>query len=395
MPEIRPHLLSTPHTGIRRMLDLARDVPNPLMLISGDPNFGTPAHIIDAAAEASHAGRTGYAPAIGLPPLREALAKKVHERNSITADADQICVSTGACGALFTSLMLLAGPGDDVLVPDPGWSNYAAMIHVLGARCIPYPSGLDEPVFDGRLVESLITPRTRAIVINSPSNPAGQVASPDDLRRVLEFAQAHDLWVISDEAYDEIVFDGSPRCSLAALGGEDRVVTIFSASKTYAMTGWRLGYAVGPASFITQLSLHQEPVFSSAPTISQHATLAAVTGDQACVSEMTDAYQRRRDVAAATLAAHDIAFVPPGGAFFVMVDVSSTGLDSWTFARRLLEEQHVGVVPGLAFGARGEGYVRISLAAADDVVEEGVIRMADLIVRLDATRHPAPARRDT
>lgn len=386
MPEIRQHLLQTPHTGIRRMLELAQEVTNPYMLISGDPNFGTPAHIVAAAADASFAGRTGYAPAQGMPELREALASKVRARNFIDATAEQVCVTTGACGALFTSLMLLVDPGDEVLVPDPGWSNYAAMLHVLGTQGVPYSAGCgaDEPFLDVDQIAGLVTPRTKVILINSPANPTGRVADRRTLTDLLAVAERHDLWIISDEAYDEIVFDDRG-CSIAALGGLDRVISIFSFSKTYAMTGWRLGYATGPERFIRHLSLHQEPVVSSAPTISQHAALAALAGEQDCVATMTQAYRRRRDLAAKILSEQDIGFVWPEGAFFIMVDISATGLDSWTFAERLLVDHAVGVVPGLAFGQRGEGYARVSLAAADDVLDEGLRRLAAMTADLAAS----------
>jgi aspartate aminotransferase len=382
MPRLRPHILETPHSGIRRMLEFARAVPEPLMLVSGDPNFSTPAHIVDAAAQAAHGGATGYAPGEGIADLRRAITEKLRERNGMESSPDEVCVTTGACGGLFTSLMLLADPGDEILIPDPGWSNYAAMVHVLGARAVGYPlTAAAGWSLDPVGLEAAITKRTKAIILNSPGNPTGTIETAEHLAAVLEVARRHDLWVISDEAYDELVFEGT-HTSTAALGGSESVLSIFSFSKSYAMTGWRVGYVVGSREFIQQLSLHQEPVVSCASTISQHAALAALRGPQDCVGEMVRAYKARRDAAVVQLDALNCDYVLPHGSFFLMVDIRPSGLDSWTFSRRLLEQEHVAVVPGAAFGPGGEGFVRISLAAADEVLDEGIARFGAMMQQL-------------
>jgi len=375
MPQVRPWVLDTPHSGIRRMLEYARDVDNPVMLINGDPNFTTPEHIIDGAAAAARAGGTGYSPGDGLMALREASAEKLGRINNIHVAADQVCITTGACGGLYTTLMVLLDPGDELLIPDPGWSNYAAMVHVLNAVPVAYPLQPDEGwSIDIEALEASITPRTRAILVNTPSNPTGCVESAESLRRVLDIAERHDLWIISDEAYDQLVFD-APAVSTASLGGSDRVISIFTFSKTYAMTGWRVGYTTGPSHFIRQLSLHQEPVVSCASTVSQHAALAALRGPQDCVDDMVAAYRRRRGIAVEILESGDVPFVMPHGAFFLMVDGRATQMDSWSLAHHMLREASVGTVPGLAFGAGGEGFLRLTLAASDDVIVEGVTRL--------------------
>jgi aspartate aminotransferase len=381
MPELRPEILQTPHSGIRRMLELAQTLPSPIMLVNGDPNFRTPEHIIEAARDAAMRGATGYAPGGGLAELRQAVAEKVAARNGITAVPEQVCITTGACGGLFTSLMLIAGSGDDVLVPDPGWSNYAAMVHVLGARMVPYPVGPSTAWhIDPLAVESVITDRTKVIIVNSPSNPSGIVEPPRHLADVAEIANRHDVWLLLDEAYDELVFDEIPT-SEAALADRERIISVFSFSKTYAMTGWRVGYVIGTNEFIRQLSLHQEPVVSCASTISQHAALAALRGPQDCVREMVNAYRARRDLVVAQLDAAGCGYQLPEGAFFIMVDIRPTGLDSWSFARRLLKEEGVGVVPGVAFGDGGEGYVRVTLAASEDLLTDGVSCLARFVER--------------
>ena len=386
MPELRPTILETPHSGIRRMLEFARDVPDVLLLVSGDPNFVTPAHIIDAAAAAAHNGATGYAPGEGIPQLREAIVDKVMERNGIRATPDQVCVTTGACGGLYTTLLLLADPGDEILVPDPGWSNYAAMAHVINARAVGYPTGADADwAIDPVRMEAAITPRTKAIIVNSPGNPTGTVETPDHLAAVLDIAERHDLWVISDEAYDELIFEGT-HTSTAMLPHSDRVVSVFTFSKSYAMTGWRIGYVIGPDSFIKQLSLHQEPVVSCASMVSQHAALAALRGSQRCVTEMVDAYRARRDALVAQLDALGCGYVRPQGSFFLMVDVRPSGLDSWAFSLQLLEQEHVAVVPGAAFGPGGEGFVRVTLAASEDILSLGVARLGAMMRRIAPQR---------
>ena len=376
---VREHLLETPHSGIRRMADFASTIDDPVQLAGGDPNFTTPQHIIDGAAARSSAGSTGYAPGEGFLELREAIAGKLARVNGVTAGPDEVCVTTGACGGLFTSLTLAVEPGSDVLVPDPGWSNYAAMIHILGARCVPY--AVDESTgwrLDPAVVEAAITPDTAALILNSPGNPTGVVFDPADLVAVAELATDRGIAVISDEAYDEVVFDTEP-FSVASQVNSDQLLTVYSFSKTYAMTGWRIGYAVGPADFIGELSLLQEPVVSSAATISMHGATVALQGPQDCVTGMVAAYAGRCHQAMALLDSEGIGYVAPGGSFFIMVDIRDSGLDSWSFATRLVEQHRVVAVPGLAFGQGGEGFVRVSLAAAPETIMEGLARIAETL----------------
>ena len=294
MPPLAPQILTTPHSGIRRMVELAGTVPDPLMLVSGDPNFATPRHIVAAAAAAGYAGKTGYGPAAGIASLRSAIVDKVRRVNGLEVDVEQVCVTTGGCGALFTTMLVLLEPGDEILIPDPGWSNYPAMAHSLRARAVGYRLARPSFAIDPEAIERAITPRTRAILVNSPSNPTGTVEAPERLRAVIEIAERHDLWVISDECYDQLVFEGG-HVSMATLGAPERVITVFTFSKSYAMTGWRVGYVVAPNEFIRQLALHQEPVVSCASTVSQYGALAALEGPQDGVGEMVDAYRRRRD----------------------------------------------------------------------------------------------------
>jgi aspartate/methionine/tyrosine aminotransferase len=357
------------------MADLARSVPDVLNLGVGDPNFVTPPHIVEAAAQAGRDGFTKYTPSDGFASLRELLAAKVRERNGLDVDVEQVVVTSGGCGGLFTSLLVLLDPGDEILLPDPGWANYPPMAHVLNARHVFYP--LDPaagwaPDLDA--LEALVGARSKVIVVNSPGNPTGAVYDSGVLQGVLELAARKDLWVISDECYDEIVFEGE-HVSAATVGETDRILTVFTFSKSYAMTGWRLGYVVAPPDVASVISKAQEPVVGNASSISQKAGEAALTGPQTCVHEMRDAYRERRDLAMAILDEAGVAYVRPRGAFYLMADVSPTGA-SLPFATRLLQEDHVSVVPGSAFGPRGEGWVRVSLCVDPDVLREGVGRLA-------------------
>jgi aspartate/methionine/tyrosine aminotransferase len=371
-PAPSARISALPRSGIREVMELALELPDAIRLEIGDPDFTTPAHVVDAAAEAARAGFTHYAPGIGLPSLRGLIAEKVRARNGLDCTAADVVVTTGACGALHSCLLALLDPGDELLVPDPGWTTYTPMALAAGVVPVPYPLdrsrgfALDVDALSGR-----IGPRTKALVLNSPGNPSSTTLGRDELAAALALAERHGLWVLSDECYEELVLDGS-HVSTAALGPE-RVISVFSFSKTYAMTGWRVGYAVATGPVARLLAKAQEPVVSSASTISQKAAEAALTGPQDCVTAMRDAYRRRRDTALSLLDDAGVPYVRPDAAFYLMVDV---GGDASAFCRRLLLEQRVAVVPGDAFGAGGAGLVRVSLGASDEAVAEGVSRLA-------------------
>lgn len=375
MPEVARSVATTPHSGIREMADLARQVPDVIRLEVGDPDFVTPAHIIEAAAKAASAGYTGYPPSAGYPQLRELIAEKVTRRNHLATTPDEVVVTTGGGGGLFTSFLALLNPGDEVLVSDPVWPGYPAQIHL--QHCAIKRFLLDRKrgfALDPDAIERAIGPKTKVLVINSPCNPTGMVYGADELKRVIEIAERHDLWVISDECYDEIVLEGKS-VSLATLGGRERVVSIFSFSKTYAMTGWRIGYVVAPAALASLIGKLQEPVVASASSLSQKGAEAALLGPQDAVGEMVDSYRERRDFAMELLDGEGIGFVRPRGAFYLMIDTAPAG-GSLEFARRLLLEEHVATVPGSAFGPGGEGMVRVSLASSMKALDVGLRALA-------------------
>jgi aspartate/methionine/tyrosine aminotransferase len=375
-PRISDRIERMPRSGIRAVMEQALRMPDAVRLDIGDPDFTTPAHIVDAAAQAARDGFTHYAPGVGLASLRELVAQKVTERNGLACTLDSVAVTTGACGGLYSIFLALLDPGDEVLLPDPGWTTLVPMALAAGVSPVPYRLARRDDGFgvDLGAIEALIGPRTRAVVVNSPGNPTGAVESRETLTGLVELAERRGLWLVSDECYEELVFD-RPHVSPATLTGPERVVSVFSFSKTYAMTGWRVGYVVAAPDVVRALTKAQEPVVSSASTVSQKAAEAALLGSQEPVAAMRDEYRRRRDLALALLDAAGVGYARPSGAFYVMVDVGDAE-PSEAFAQRLLREAHVAVVPGRAFGEGGEGLVRVSLAAPAERIETGLERLA-------------------
>jgi aspartate aminotransferase len=371
---------SMPVSRIREIMDLAWEDPEAIHLEVGEPDFPTPSHIIEAAHEAARAGHTRYAPNAGLPELREALAEKIAGRNGYGASQDQIVVTQGGIQALYLVLRALLEPGDEVLLPDPAWPNFRMIAHLLGARVLPYPL-VAEGDFLPRPedLERLVTPRTRAILVNSPSNPLGTVLPRELAQTLLEFARKHGLWFIADEVYDELVFDDTFVSVGSVADPENRLVSVYSFSKVYAMTGWRVGYLVAPPDLATILTGMQEPIVSCVNTPTQMAALAALNGPQQVVGEMRNAYKERRDELLEVLDLGDLPSSRPSGAFYVWTDISAAGMPSMDLARSLIETEHVAVAPGSAFGELGEGYVRLSLASSKEDLLEGASRLVEFV----------------
>jgi aspartate aminotransferase len=378
---------SMPVSRIREVMELAWQDPQAIHLEVGEPDFPTPSHIVEAAHEAARAGHTRYAPNAGLPQLREALADKVSRRNGYEARPEQVVVTQGGIQALYLVLRALLEPGDEVLLPDPAWPNFRMIAHLLGARVLPYPL-LAEGDFRPRPedLERLVTPRTRAILVNSPSNPLGTVLPRELAETLLDFARRRSLWFIADEVYDELTFDGAFVSVGSVAEPDDRLVSIYSFSKVYAMTGWRVGYLVAPPDLATLLTGMQEPIISCVNTPAQMAALAALSGPQQVVREMRDAYRVRRDELLEILDRGDLASTRPSGAFYVWADVSEAGMPSMEFARSLIEREHVAVAPGSAFGELGEGYVRLSLASSREDLIEGTSRLVRFVDLLSQER---------
>jgi aspartate aminotransferase/aminotransferase len=367
-------------SGIREVMDLAAGRPGVIHLEVGEPNFPTPGHVLEAAARAATDGYTKYTPNRGLTSLIETICAKLERANGIRATPDQVVVTTGGVGALMQAVIALTDPDDGVLIPDPGWPNYEMMTAVAGAQALRYP--LDpatgfEPDFD-RLDELAGSPRAKVLMLNSPANPTGSVWRPETIERVMELARRHDLWVISDEVYEDIVFEGR-HVSPATFDPDGRVISVFSVSKTYAMTGWRIGYLAAAAPVAALVAKIQEPVASCATAVAQKAAEAAIGGPQACVSMMREAYRERRDLAVAALRPAGVLASEPHGAFYILADVSRASLDTYLVARRLVAEHGVAVAPGETFGPAGAGLVRISLASEPAVLVEGLRRLTTAV----------------
>lgn len=376
MPSLPAHIVDMPRSGIREIMDLAWEVGDVTHLEVGEPDFDTPVHVCEAAANAAVSGATRYTPNPGILPLREALADKVQGRNGIDADASQVVVSAGAVQALYASLVTISAPGDEILLPDPGWPNFRMMANMLGMRPVFYPLRPENGFRpDPEEIESLVTERTKIMLLNTPSNPLGIVLDGEALVPLLDIASRHDLWVVSDECYDELFFE-QPVVSPASLGHDASVITAYSFSKTYAMTGWRVGYAVVPPMVAAHLAKIQEPIISCVNAVAQQAALAAVSGPQQCVADMRDAYRRRRDIAVETATAGGLRCLRPDGAFYLWVDVRDAGLTSLELALALVREDRIAVAPGTAFGEAGEGWLRVSLANSETAVARGVAAIA-------------------
>ncbi|MBA2714064.1 MAG: pyridoxal phosphate-dependent aminotransferase [Rubrobacteraceae bacterium] len=379
---------SMPVSRIREIMDLAWKDPEAIHLEVGEPDFPTPSHVIEAAYEAAQAGHTRYAPNAGIPDLREALADKVAKRNGYGARPDQVVVTQGGIQALYLVLRAMLEPGDEVLLPDPAWPNFRMIAHLLGARVLPYPL-VAEGDFLPRPedLERLVTPRTRAILVNSPSNPLGTVLPRELAETLLDFARSHNLWFVADEVYDELAFDDTFISVGSVADPGDRLVSVYSFSKVYAMTGWRVGYLIAPPDLANLLTGMQEPIVSCVNTPAQMAALAALTGPQRVVREMRDAYRQRRDELLGILDRGGLASSRPSGAFYVWTDVSDAGVPSMDLARSLIEHEHVAVAPGSAFGELGEGYVRLSLASSREDLLEGTSRLVRSVHRLSEARN--------
>jgi aspartate/methionine/tyrosine aminotransferase len=368
-------------SGIRAVMALSQQMERQgarvIHMEVGEPHFDTPEHVKAAVADALRTKVAGYTPNLGLLSLREAVAQRVSDRHGIAVDATSVGVTSGAVMALSLSILATVDPGDEVLVPEPGWPNYFSAVALAGARAVPYQLEASQGfALDLDQIESLITPRTRMIFVNSPSNPTGAVVAEKTMRGLVELSQRHGLYVLSDEIYEDIVFDGAHH-SILMDGLTDRLIMVSGASKSYAMTGWRIGWLVGPPEVVTAAGRLVEPVSSCPVTVSQIAAEAAVRGPQELVTEMRDAYRRARDIVIDVLGPLGIVPARPGGAFYALLDISATGQSSDQFTRGLLDAKHVAVAPGATFGKAADRYIRVSTALSEAELVQGCQRIRE------------------
>ena len=347
----------------------------------GEPDFETPQHIKDAAVKALQDGYTHYVPTPGIPEVRQAVARNVGERRGMDVDWNRVIITPGAKPIMFFTLLALAEPGAEVIYPDPGFPAYQSVIAHSGARPVPLPLREETGFrFDADEFRGLVSDRTRLVILNSPQNPTGGVLEREDLRAVAAAAVENDFRILSDEIYLHFCYD-SPFETIASVEeASERVIIIDGFSKTYSMTGWRLGYALLPPSLVKTFDLYNVNIASCACTFSQHAAVEALRGPQDSVTSMVAEFRERRDYLVEGLnSIRGISCDTPGGAFYAFANITKTGISSAELASRLLAEAGVAVLSGASFGPCGEGYIRLSYATSMEKLRSGIERMTNLL----------------
>ncbi len=353
-----------------------------LSLSIGEPDFPTPAHIVEAGKKALDDGFTKYTPATGFKDLREAVAEKSVKENHIPAKPENVLIAPTK-HTLFMTCMALLDPGDEAIIPDPGWVSYGPMVVLAGAKPVPVRAADGQGfVPNPDDIAERITPRTRLIMLNSPSNPAGSVYPRAAMKGIADLAQDHDLVVVSDEIYEKILYDGE-HVSPASLDGMfDRTVTVNGFSKTYSMTGWRLGWLVAPKPMFKEISKVQEHSITCATAFAQKAGVAALRGPTEPLQKMVAEFRARRDLILKELAKMDrVTCFKPAGAFYVFPQFD-VPLDDAALAEKLLKEAKVAITPGSAFGGAGAGHERLSYAASRETITESVARIGEVVAKL-------------
>jgi aminotransferase len=371
---------------IRRIYEKAIQMDDVVFFSLGEPDFDTPQQVVEAAIESLRCGETHYTPNAGVPALREAITDNLREYDGVAYDpATEIAVTSGGMEALVLSLMAIVEPGDEVILADPSYTNYRDQIAICKGVPVYVPVREENGFqFDPAELRRAVTDKTRAIMVNTPSNPTGAVASRERLAEIAEIAREHDLWVIFDEVYKHLFYGDSPFVNIASLAGmRERTLVLDSCSKTYAMTGWRVGWVAGPAAVVGNIPKIQENICSCVPAFVQRAAVCALRTARDDVARMNAEYRARRDVIVAGInAIPGLSARTPEGAFYLFVNIRGTGLSSEEFAMRLLEEGRVALSPGSAFGPSGEGYVRISYASSIENLKKGVDRIACFVHKL-------------
>ena len=346
---------------------------------AGEPDFDTPEHIKAACIAALEQGATKYTAAAGLPALRQEIANKLKEENGLDYDVAQISVNCGAKHSLFNAVLAVCDPGDEVIIPAPYWTSYPEMVRVAGG--VPVIVETDEKSgwkMTAEQFEEHMSPRTKMIIINSPSNPTGAVYSKEELEAIVEVAASEDIVILSDEIYEKLVYDETKHISIASISEEakDLTIVVNGFSKAYSMTGWRLGYTAAPAAIASAITNVQSHTTSAPTTFAQYGAIAALVGDQSALNDMREEYDMRRKYMMSRLSKiHNVTTVEPQGAFYFLVNIRKIGLKSVNFADKLLSRYKVAVVPGIAFGH--DYTVRLSYATSLDVIKEGLDRFED------------------
>lgn len=381
-PELSILAQNYPASGIRKMFDLAAQYDDVINLTCGDPNFDTPKNVREAAKKALDEGYTHYSPNAGLPALREAVAKK-YRKYWDGYTADNVIITVGALEGLTLGLLAVLNPGDEVIVPDPYFSNYAGQIMIAGGKTVPVDVYEENDYkLQASDIEKAITDKTKAIILNSPSNPLGSVLEKKEILEIAAVAEKYNLYVFSDEPYDTIVFDDVEFYSVAQVDSiRDRAFVLNSFSKAYAMTGWRVGYMVTNSAFMEKLAHLQEGLVSCVSTFSQVAAVEALEGPQDAQKQMIADYLRRRNIMVDGInKIPGFVCKPTKGSFYAFANIKAFGKTSEEFAEELVKNARVVTVPGSAFGKMGEGHIRFVFANSDENLEEA-IRRIDAYVR--------------
>jgi len=380
--EISERYIHLPSSEFAEIMRLAAEGKDIISLGPGEPDFTTPKHIIDFAKKKLDEGYTHYSPPIGRFELRKAIAKKLRKDNKVNVEPDEIMVACGSQEALFLATLALLDPGEKMLVPNPGFLAYIPMVETVTGVPVSVPM-LEEDGFEYNpdTIENLVDKRTRILLINTPSNPTGRILKKKTLEELAEIAIEHDLIIFSDEAYEKIVYDRNKHICIGSLNGmKDHVITFQSFSKSYAMPGWRVGYAAGPKDIIESMTRMHIYAGLCSPTISQLAALEALEGDQKCVKEMRDEYDRRRKLIMKRLKEiPKITFLKPEGAFYFFPNITGLKMKSTEVVQYLLKKAKVLTVPGTEFGKYGEGYIRMSYATAYEKIEEALNRIEKVV----------------
>ncbi len=386
--ELNQNLKKIKPSGIRKLFDLAQNRKDIISFGIGEPDFITPDHVREAAKQAIEEGYTHYTPNAGFADLREALSQKLNDFNHIPVKSEEVLVTSGGTQALFSAFYVLLNPGDELIVPDPGFLVYGSQVILAGGNPVFLPiREANHFQIDPNELEKIITPKTKAILLNSPSNPTGMVINRDILEKVSEIAKEHNLFIISDELYEDILFDGRKHLSIASLPGmKERTISIFGFSKSYAMTGWRIAYVTCPEFLVKEMIKIQQNTAVCPNSVTQRAVLYGLQNQQetkASIEKMRAAYQERRDVIMKGLNEIDgFECLSPEGAFYAFPNITKTGKNSEDLSMYLLDECGVVTVPGNAFGQYGEGYLRFSFATSVDMIKQGMEKIKEGIRKL-------------
>ena len=384
---LAPRIVEEDGSFRTRMLSLAAGMTDVIALGRGDPDFHTPAHIVAAAKAAIDANHHHYTGPTGLPALRAAIAADLKAAHGLDYGSDEIVVTAGAQEGIMLTMLGLCTPGDEVLITSPRFTTYDTAVRLCGGVPVPVPTHeQDDFALDVAEIAARISPRTRMFVLTTPNNPTGAVTPPAVIRAIADLALQHDLLIVADEIYARMIYAPNQHLSMATLPGmRDRTVTLNGFSKTYAMTGWRVGYLAAPGDFVGKLTEPRHTLSINTCTISQYAALAALTGPQEPVQQMLDDYAARRAWLMPALTTAGFTYGHPGGAFYIYTNIASSGLAAPDFCERLLRATGVMVFPGTMFGDTSRDYIRVSYLQPLPLIREAMSRIADFTTKARAT----------